>query len=304
MTNEETPQQERIQTAEAVAESALDELLEDPQYSFLLMPVNQEKIDSANTAVEALSQAIDLIDERLKRSFRFEALRQVEGVELVEANVAGIRSVLERIKEEQIEIGRGGDGYVVVSKNEINNYPPVICYKFAITETTPRGRNTLEGEAQMQSDFYDFANGLESSRVGVPMPFYATELGADKVFAMEKLNAKSVDDILRGMGRVPEWFDLDSFCDQLQDFFEAAHANGLYHRDMHVGNIMISQSVTEPEDGKWGHVIDFGLSGHGLEGMDPYVRERAGEKYKYSPDDAIVLEIKRKLRDYLERNRG
>jgi len=303
MSTEESVEQQRVKTAEAAAEEALDELFEDPQYSFLLMPVNQEKIDSADTAVAALAHAIDLIDRRLERSFRFEMLEKVEGVELTEVSVAGVRSVLERIKNEQIEIGRGGDGYVVVSKNEINNYPPVICYKFAITETTPRGRNTLEGEAHMQSEFYDFAKGLDASKVGVPMPFYATELGADKVFAMEKLNAKSVDDILRGMGRVPDWFDLEEFCNQLQDFFDAAHAAGLYHRDMHVGNIMISQSLTEPTDGKWGHVIDFGLSGNGVEGMDPYVRERAGEKYKYTPDDAIVPEIKRKLGDYLERNR-
>ena len=193
---------------------------------------------------------------------------------------------------------------MVVSKNEINNYPPVICYKFAIEETTPRGRNSMAGEAEMQSDFYDFAETIEGSKIGVPMPFYATELGVDKVFAMEKLNAKSIDDVTRGMGRLPEWFDINEFCSQLQDFLDQAHAAGLYHRDMHIGNIMISQELTEPADGKWGFVIDFGLSGHGIEGMDPYVKERAGEKYKYTPDDAIIPEIRSILTEYQKLGRA
>ncbi len=302
MESSEIDKKNNERAAEVAADAELDALLSDKEYAFLTdHPKNRERIENAESAIEALDIALDLIAERLRRTFEFRPIKAVEGVEMDEVNLEGIRSILMRIKEEQELIGDGGDAYVVVSKNEINNYPPEICYKFAKQEKTPRGRNAMAQEAEIQGEFYAAARSMNDTRIGVPMPFYVTEMGNDKMIAMEKLPAKSVDDILRGKGYIPDWLDIDAFCNELLVFIEVLHEKKLYHRDMHPGNIMIRQSDTPPDDGKWGYMIDFGLSGYGIEGMDPYRKQRAGETFTYSPDDAIINSIRHTLKAYRNR---
>ncbi|HEY0964276.1 MAG TPA: hypothetical protein VGE31_00590 [Candidatus Paceibacterota bacterium] len=284
---------------EILAERELDELLDHPEHSFLKEHQrNYERIENAETAVEALAIAKELIFERDRRTFEFRALRQVPGVELEDVRVEGIRSTIESIKANQLLIGEGGDAFVVVDRNEIRELPPVICYKFNKAETTPRGRNPMDFEAEIHGEFYDLAREMESSKIAVPMPFYMTAVGADKMIAMEKLPAKSVDDIIHGMGTLPEWLDINEFCDQLELFLIECHKRHLYHRDMHPGNVMVRQGKEEPEDGKWGYVIDFGLSAHGIENMDPYKNEVAGSTFTYREDYAIVEEVRRLLVNY------
>tara|TARA_B100000508_G_scaffold137106_1_gene130998 strand:+ start:84 stop:998 length:915 start_codon:yes stop_codon:yes gene_type:complete len=288
---------------EVQAERELEAILDDPEYDFIeAHPKNIEAINAAETAVEALAIAKGLILKRLERTFKFDLLREVEGVEVGEVNVEGILKTLESIKANQQKIGEGGDAFVVVDKSEIKNLPPEVCYKFAKDEETPRGRNTLSMEASIHTDFYYASLEVPEHGIGVPIPMYATEVGKDKLLAMEKLPARSIDDILRGMGRLPDWFDVDDFCDQLSEFLTAMHDRGLYHRDMHIGNIMISQSEELPEDGKQGYVIDFGLSAHGVAGLDPYKKEVAGTRFTYTEDHVIIDEVRRLLNGFRDRN--
>lgn len=296
---EERDRREQPRTLEAEADDRLEALLADPEYAFLSAhPRNLARIEEAPTAIDALDIALDLIAERLQRTFEFRSIRSVEGVELTEVNLEGIRSVIDRIKDEQEVIGEGGDAIVVVSRNEVAELPPVVCYKFAKSEETPRGRNPLSVEAEIQGEVYDIAADRPDSAIGVPMPYYATEMGNDKLIAMEKLPARSVDDVLRGKGLLPDWFDVDVFCDQLQGFLDVMHERNLYHRDMHFGNVMIRQSAHYPEDGKLGYLIDFGLTGYGHEGMDPYRKEQAGEVFTYNNDYAIINKIRRDLKTF------
>lgn len=290
---------------EAEAERLLEEILDNPANAFLhAHPKNMERINNADTSVQALAVAREIMFERDRRTFEFRALKEVEGVSFEDVRVEGIRSTIESIKANQEMIGEGGDAFVVIDRNEIRDLPPVICYKFAKQEATPRGRNPLEREAQLQGEVYDVAESLPDSRIGVPMPFYATEIGADKMIAMEKLPAKSVDDIFRGKGYLPEWLDIDVFCHELKLFLDELHSRGLFHRDMHVGNVMVRQSEEIPEDGKWGYVIDFGLSDHGFETMDPYRKEVAGQTFTYTDDYAIINQIKLGLKNVSVSSKG
>lgn len=286
---------------EQEAEKKLEEILEDPDNAFLTEhKMNLDRIEDAETAVEALRIAEELILKRLERTFEFRLLKPVEGMAVGPVNFEGIKRTIDSIKSHQELIGEGGDAFVVVDKNEIREFPPEICYKFAKAEQTPRGRNPMSYEAEIHGDFYEAAKEI-SNMIGVPMPFYSTELGHDKIIAMEKLPAKSVDDVLRGMGGLPDWFDVDMFCDELKHVFDELHRRGLYHRDMHVGNLMITQSATPPEDGKWGYIIDFGLSGYGSENMDPYRKELAGQVFTYANDYDIIESVRRGLNDYRNR---
>jgi len=294
---------EKGKNSEAEAEEKLDEILSDADFAFIgAHPKNMDRIDNAETAVEALAIARELISARAERTFTFTLSKAVEGVEAISVNVEGVKRIIESIKENQQKIGEGGDAYVVIDKNELKEFPPEICYKFAKKEETPRGRNSMSGEADIHGDFYTASLEVPELGIGVPSPLYSTEVGKDKILAMEKLPAKSVDDILRGMGTLRNWFDVDEFCDRLSAFLTQMHERGLYHRDMHVGNVMINQSAEMPEDGNWGYVIDFGLSSHGIEGMDPYKKEVAGTRFTYNDDHGIVEEVRQKLHGYQARN--
>lgn len=300
---ESIEQKEQILDPEIEAERKLEELLEDPDNAFLhehKMHIN--RIENVETAVEALAIAESIIMKRLEATFKFNLIRPVEGVETDLVNLEGIRKTLDTVKANQEKIGEGGDAYVVIAKTEIKKFPPEVCYKFAKAEATPRGRNPMAYEAELQSDFYEQAQKLAELHIGVPEPYYSSELGHDKLIAMEKLPAKSVDDILRGIGSLPEWFDIDRFCDNLEKFLNALHEQGLYHRDMHVGNVMIRQSIEEPADGWWGYVIDFGLSGYGAENMDPYRKEMADMVFTYHKDDDIINEVRQALHRYQNHN--
>jgi serine/threonine protein kinase len=290
---------------EVEAERKLEATLESPENAFLFAHKQHiSRIENAETAVEALRIAEEIIMRRLEATYKFHLLEPVEGVEVESIKLAVIKETLDSIKANQEIIGEGGDAIVVIDKSRISELPPELCYKFAKTEKTPRGRNPMSEEAILQGDFYEIANELSQYHIGVPRPFYMTELGHDKLIAMEKLPARSIEDILHGRGSLPDWFDIDKFCENLKRFLTELHARGLYHRDMHVGNIMVRQSPEEPEDGKWGYVIDFGLSGYGVENLDPYRKEVAGTSFTYADDDGIISEVHHVLHDYRNRQRG
>ncbi|MCD5381517.1 MAG: hypothetical protein LR008_02995, partial [Candidatus Pacebacteria bacterium] len=200
------------ETAEDNAEIRLEDILSDPDNSFLKEhPANWEKVnpDEVDSYVEALQEAESLINKRLEATYKFTLLKKIEGTEAVELSVEGMKSAIDLVKQHQLHIGEGGDAYVVMDKNDIEEFPPEICYKFAKEESTPRGRNSMAYEAEIHEEFYAAAEELSSLNIGIPLPYYSTELGRDKILAMEKLQAKSIDDILRSMGTLPDWLDIE-----------------------------------------------------------------------------------------------
>ncbi len=281
---------------EDAAEDELESLMEDPQNAFLVEhEANRIRIKDAPTYVEALEVARGLISKRESSVFKFHSLNETSDYKEKDLSAEGIKTVLDKIKKNQSLIGEGGDAYVVIDKSEIEGMPPEVCYKFAIAETTKRGRNPMKFEAVLQSDCRKIVLELEG-KIGVPEPFSVTEHGRDTVFAMERLPALSIDDIMRGRGTIPEWFDVDVFCDELKAAIDFMHEKGFYHRDMHRGNVMMRQEREAPEDDKWGYIIDFGLSGYGLENLDPYEKTVAGERFTYGRDDGIVETVRQQLK--------
>lgn len=281
---------------ELQAEEELDRLLEEPGNEFLNdIALNRDRIENAESAKEALEYARTKIRERMEGSVRYKQITQIEGVEMNERDLYGLGRTVEHIWHNAQTIGVGGDAVVVIARNELPRLPPEICYKFATTEKTRRGRNPVAEEAELHGEFYEATKKIHS-QIGVPQPFYSLEVGDKKLIAMERLQAESVDHILRGKGRLPEWIDIDELCDALKTTLDELHKQHLYHRDMHFGNLMITQKDTLNDGDKMAYIIDFGLSGKAEIDEYAYKKEVAGYTFTYSDDYGMISQLRQSLK--------
>lgn len=285
----------RVELTEDRAEEILEGLLEDERYQFLSEnPVTRDKIDNAETSLEALEVARTLILKRVEAAIIFDASSIDSRFENVKANAQTILRTMESINRNSQQIGEGQDAVVVIDKNEIREFPPEVCYKFAKQEKTPRGRNSIGVESSVQQDFFDVLSNTDT-RIAIPQPFYAIDTGSEKMFAMEKLPAVSVDEINRGVKHLPDWVDIDDLCDELEASIDLLHHNDLYHRDLHPGNIMIAIKEPETENDAMAYIIDFGLSGKG-DNMNPYRKETAEGVFTYDDDCAMIKQVRKILK--------
>lgn len=284
----------QIEISESEAEDKLEELVTAPENRFLVeVPMNRETIESADSARDALAFAQRRIRERLESTL---AIRQaVHGhVESIRADAEAVATTIHEVRAHAIPIGEGADGRVIIDSRNTSLLNPEVCYKFALAESLKRGRNSMIEEIELQSAFYEIAVERADQRIGVPEPYFEVDIGDAHMIVMERLHARSVDDILRGFGTLPEGFDVDEFCDGLIAFLDDMHAHGLYHRDLHYGNIMVTQESTEevPVQRPLGYVIDFGLSGYAHASGDPYRKEVAGTAFTYDKDHGRIESVR------------
>jgi tRNA A-37 threonylcarbamoyl transferase component Bud32 len=285
------------------AENMLQQLLALPEHAFLTeVRQNRDTIENANSFAEALAFAQRRIRERLEATLS--AHRATYGhIESVQVHAGAIIEVFTEMMRHTTTIGEGADGRVVIDSREEYLLNPEVCYKLALTETVKRGRNSMIEELEMQCAFYEAAEAYADKRIGVPEPYYEVDMGNAHMIVMEKLHARSIDDLLRGFGGLPDGFDVDQFCDALRAFLTEMHKQHLYHRDLHYGNIMITQKVATLEDAEqpMGYVIDFGLSSRGFEGMDPYKRDLAGVVFTYDDDYGRIEGVRMTLKNLQNR---
>ncbi len=291
-------QKELPKDSEQLADVELNALIDE--YPFLeTIPKNREALESAETAVEALRIAKQRVAERQARSFRYSVpLDDESAYEQVQFSLEGIKRVFHEIRHHSREIGSGGDAIVLVAEYEDMNGGSPVCYKQARIVGLHRGRNTPEVELSLQSDFYNALKDVDSLRIGVPEPYYFSEMDDQRIIAMERLRARSIDELLRGFGGIPTWVTevhIDVFCDELLRTIDIFHKKGLFHRDLHLGNIMFTQLPEESE--KLGYIIDFGVSSHGVEGMDPYKDSVRGETLTYSDDYGKIEKVRSELKN-------
>jgi len=189
------------------------------------------------------------------------------------------------------------------------------CFKI-ISETTkhstilrskerPRGQkcHPLPKEARFLDELQDI-----HSTVRVPVPFYTIvresvdEEGDDykqekiSIFAMERLNAVSVNDVIEGLKPMPKAFRTEVFFKELRSFFEVMHRKGVHHRDAHEGNIMIDIETGMP------YVVDFGLAAYGTSGEEQEVYREVsirGAVIIYPNDFSSTDKVERKVNAYL-----
>ncbi len=301
--NNKRREESHVEISEDEAQEELEALLADPQNAFLTeVEQNRVQIEDALSSHEALAFAKSRIRARLEATL--DARKISRGTsEHIHVNPDTILNTLEHIQKNAEEIGTGADGRVVIDRTDMREANPEICYKFSLLETIKRGRNSIVEEAELQSAFYEAAEQLPLKDIGIPAPYYEIDVFKTQMIAMEKLHARTADEILRGIGSLPPWFDVDRFCDSLRTFIDAMHKLGLYHRDMHFGNVMISQHATWKEGEPMGYIIDFGLSGYGSENMEPYKKEVAGDLFTYDDDYGRIQFLRTSLKALVERQK-
>ena len=294
--NPETYQQKSSQENEKNAARELDEILTDPENIFLSsIKQNIEAIEDAATSVEALQFALAKIEEREKRTFVLKAVEEIPGVEQGEISYRGFKRTFNELTTKSKSIGEGGDADVYISEAEIINGTTPICYKFNKKIGKNLGRNTLERELDLQVAFYKCLESFTST-VKVPAPYYYCEFKSFKMIAMERLPARSVDDLLRGFGSIPNWVDevvINTYCNDLIKSLDYCHSQGLFHRDLHLGNLMFTQSKEPVET--LGYIIDFGVSNIGVDGMEPYKSVDSRGTFTYADDYGRVEEVRSSL---------
>lgn len=184
-----------------------------------------------------------------------------------------------------ISIGEGFTANVIVPKEE-SEY----CFKVILDTKSPqylRG-NDVEEEASILAELADL--NKDGARVPVPYYYFMDSESESAMYVMERLDAVTVHDVCVGNAKLPPNFSLPRFQKELEEFVAMMHRKGIYHRDLHMGNIMIDNKTGLPR------IIDFGSAKRSFRDeaysdIDPITQKII----KYQEDDANVQRCVDKL---------
>lgn len=122
-----------------------------------------------------------------------------------------------------------------------------ICYKYVHNFTEYVNWNSVDKEARYLESLDDLVvNGAR-----VPKLHGVIDHPDMKVITMEYLNAACLDKVFQGRRSLPDDFDQKIFFENLRKYVDAMHERGIYHRDLHKGNVLVGPNNTP-------YIIDFG----------------------------------------------
>ncbi|MDB5238583.1 MAG: hypothetical protein JWM46_853 [Candidatus Kaiserbacteria bacterium] len=205
----------------------------------------------------------------------------------LESDEGRIYATLARIGEaaerEDLYVGKGKAAKVFKDMKDSR-----VCYKSITNFEEYRLCNSIGNEAKYLEDLED----LVVDGVRTPILYTVIDLPSVKVISMEYLEAMSIEDILAQGKALPENFDFDLFAKRLRAYMTAMHARHIYHRDMHMGNILIAPDSSP-------YIIDFGKAAFAITEESAYeARDAAGVPMKPYARDELQLE---KVLDHLKR---
>lgn len=176
----------------------------------------------------------------------------------------------------------------------------LVCLKiYKKSEQVPDGIYYVSPEKERE--FLENLQNLDT-KVRVPKIYASFEIDQmgelHRFIMMEALNAVSVDDVLQNRATLPKDFDWISFEKDLLDFAEKIHERGIYHRDLHEGNIMIDKDTLQA------YVIDFGASSEFWGSIEPgergpYHITKDGVERILTSDEGMIRSVVKKLRTKL-----
>ncbi|MFZ2205794.1 MAG: phosphotransferase [Minisyncoccia bacterium] len=104
----------------------------------------------------------------------------------------------------------------------------------------------------------DFQIKAQEAGVRTPLPLISLQTDRGPCFLMERIDGHSMKDIIKNPELLPKGFKYDTFFKLLEEQVSIMHKSGLYHRDLHFGNVMINKENLPV-------IIDFGsaVSGSG-----------------------------------------
>ncbi len=194
---------------------------------------------------------------------------------------AVVDSCVESISKEHVALGEGKAAEVYSRTPE-----SISCVKFNLSSGI--SFNNIDMELEILDTLYE-------AGISVPEPIGIAR-GEFDMLIMEKMEASSLEDYIKGVNRfeLPKDFDVDVFFDKCTAEMQKMHDAGVYHRDLHLGNILISKEGNPI-------FIDFGDSKKKyLSDEDVYKGDSINGFIRYIPDEDSLKSSKKDFKKYLE----
>lgn len=127
-------------------------------------------------------------------------------------------------------------------------------------------------DVEQEMTFQDKADDLG---VRVPVPLFILSRGLERYIVMEQINGISIGDAME-TGGIADFIQANNFnpvefFDTLDKYISTLHKEGIYHRDLHTGNVMLDYETGGPV------IIDFGSADYGF-GDDTEIYKSEGQR--------------------------
>ncbi|MEF3692132.1 MAG: phosphotransferase [Candidatus Moraniibacteriota bacterium] len=193
---------------------------------------------------------------------------------------------IERIECEGYCLGKGKTATICA----LEDYPD-ICVKI-INKETP----VNNGEEEM-----DFLRELSEKKFPVPAPVCFAQTDKAEYVFMEIIDGLSIEDLVKGVddkeSEILKNINFNDFFRELRELVEKMHREGIHHRDLHEGNVMIDKKGKPV-------IIDFGTAKKiRLLEENPYIDKGIRDSVYFPSDENKIIELKKILGSYLK-NKG
>lgn len=199
-----------------------------------------------------------------------------------------ITKMFNDIEKQNERLGVGRTAEAVLTNNEA-------CLKVVDKAKVRREHISLTNHVHQEIEYLEKLNDqefLESAGINqqiAPLPILSTEDNGNGFLLMEKIHGSSLQDILDKKSSnfdatIVNW---EEFFKKLEEIVNKLNSAGIFHRDLHAGNIMINEDH-QPI------LIDFGSSYESFYSEDdPYKEDGVNGTIIYKQDTMFLQEIKK-----------
>jgi serine/threonine protein kinase len=144
------------------------------------------------------------------------------------------------------ELGRGGMGVVYLAHNKLMGRDEVLKVM---------GRHLMDRPGVLERFLREIRSVARLRHPNIVTAFHATRLGESIVFAMEHVDGLDLSRMVKAKGPLPVAHACN-FAYQAALGLQHAHEEGVVHRDIKPGNLMLARSVDKATI----KILDFGLA--------------------------------------------
>jgi len=199
-----------------------------------------------------------------------------------------IKKMFEDIERRNERLGVGRTAEAVLTNNEA-------CLKIVDKVKVRREHISLTNQVHQEIEYLEKLNDqefLKSAGINqqiAPLPILSVEENGNGFLLMEKISGSSLQDILDK--KSPDFdattVNWEEFFKNLEEIVNKLNSAGIFHRDLHAGNIMINEDHHPI-------LIDFGSSYESFYSEDdPYKEEGLTGTIIYKRDTMFLQEIKK-----------